>query len=92
MSYLRLESCLVAGTLLLVNSQRYEQDALNTLALSMNYPTIVALMILYGENILIPLPIPITDAITVLISITIWTLIGYMVYCFYKIFTSKAVD
>jgi len=83
---------LIAGILLILDSQRYEQDFFHTLNLWLNYPTIVALMIITGENFLLPMPIPIWNVFEILLTIGIWTLIGFIVYCFYKVFTSRAIE
>jgi uncharacterized membrane protein len=76
---------------MVIDSERYEQDIFHALAQGINYPTIIALLLIIVQ-FSIPVPLPIWDGVVFSTAIAVWSLIGFIIYSFYKIFTSKAID
>lgn len=76
----------VAGIVTLIDSMSYEQDIFSILSFPMNYPTIVLTLMLFGENFQVPVPIPVWNIVLVLGTTAIWTTIGFIIYCFYRLF------
>jgi hypothetical protein len=69
-----------------MDSQSYEQDVWANLSIITNIPTAMAFFMILGENFHVPVPTPIWNAIIVLGSMLVWSIIGFNFYCFVKLF------
>lgn len=76
---------LVAGLMIVIESMS-EQDIFGAILFPMNYPTIIALLWIVGEHYAIPVAIPVWNAMIVLMSIAVWSILGFIIYCFYRLF------
>ena len=77
---------LAAGIFLAIDANGYEPDFLDNVSVAFNFPSFIVEMMIFGENYSIPVPIPIWSVFMVLGSIVVWTTIGFIVYCFYRLF------
>jgi hypothetical protein len=75
---------LIAGLVWVVDSESYEEDIFSKISIPMNFPTLISYLWILGENFLIPVPIPVWNAITVVWSAAVWTTIGFLAYHFYR--------
>ncbi|MEP0823946.1 MAG: hypothetical protein HRF40_00520 [Nitrososphaera sp.] len=76
----------VAGVVTVISTFSYEQDLFAVLSIIMNIPTGLAYFMILGEHYSIPVPIPVWNVFIVLGSVLVWTVIGFIVYCFYRLF------
>lgn len=77
---------LVAGIVTVIDGMSYDQDLFALLSIIMNIPTGLAFFMIAGEHPAIPVPIPVWNIFVVLGSVAVWTVIGFIVYCFYRLF------
>jgi hypothetical protein len=77
---------LVAGIFSVIDTNGYEPDILDNISIALNYPGFIAGMMIFGEHYSIPVPIPIWNAVIVLGTVTVWTVIGFIIYLFYRLF------
>lgn len=76
----------VAGIVTVIDTLSYEQDLFVTLSIIMNIPTAMAFFMILGENFPVPVPILVWNVFIVLGSVAVWSIIGFIVYCFYRLF------
>lgn len=77
---------LAVGIVSEIDASGYEPGILDNISVSLNFPSFIVGMMIFGENYSIPVPIPVWSVFMVLGSIVVWTTIGFIVYCFYKLF------
>jgi len=76
----------VAGVITVIDTMSFEQDIWATLSIIMNIPTVIAFLMILGENFPVPVPMELWHATIVASSALVWIIIGFIVYCFYRLF------
>ena len=77
---------LAAGTFSVIDTNGYEPDFLDNISILMNIPGFIVAMMIFGEHYSIPVPIHVWDVVIVLGTVTVWTTMGFVIYCFYRLF------
>lgn len=77
---------LAAGVFLAVDANGYLPDIFDNVSVGFNFPSFIVGMMIFGEHYPIPVPIPVWNLFMVLGSMVVWTVIGFIVYSFYRLF------
>ena len=77
---------LAAGIFLAIDANGYEPDFLDNVSVAFNFPSFIAGMMIFGEHYSIPVPIPVWNVFMVIGSVLVWSTVGFIVYCFYRLF------
>lgn len=77
---------IAAGIVTVIDSMSYEQDIQATLSIIMKIPTAMAFFMILGESFPGSMPVPVWNAVIFAGSVALWTTVGFIVYCFYKLF------
>lgn len=77
---------LAIGIVSVIDANGDELTILDNVSVSLNLPSFIVGMMIFGEHYSIPVPIPIWNVFMVLGSVVVWTTIGFIVYCFYGLF------
>jgi hypothetical protein len=77
---------LAAGIFLAIDANGYEPDFLDNVSVAFNFPSFIVGMMIFGEHYSIPVPIPVWNLFMVLGSVIVWTTIGFIIYCLYRLF------